>query len=239
MQHICSKQLENHYRGQQKTVDFLDITLDLTTKTYKPFSKPNNTPLYIHVDGNHPPSIIKNLPESNNRRLCSISSNQQVFDKVSEPYKKALRESGHQYKLEYKDVQTTSGKSNIDVATKVGKNFFRLIQNCFKPEHPLRPILNKNTIKLSYSCMPNVQQKISAKNKRILNQQEKIRHRECNCRKNTQRPMEGKCLTTGVIYQASVTTLNDNKVETYIIYTFKIRYNSHTRSWRYCNSSFY
>ena len=139
MQHICSKQLENHHRGQQKTVDFLDITLDLTTKTYKPFSKPNNTPLYIHVDGNHPPSIIKNLPESNNRRLCSISSNQQVFDKVSEPYKKALRESGHQYKLEYKDVQTTSGKSNIDVATKVRKNFFRLIQNCFKPEHPPTP----------------------------------------------------------------------------------------------------
>ena len=46
-----------------KSIDFLDITMDLRTGKYKPFMKSNNTPLYVHKDSNHPPSIIKNIPE--------------------------------------------------------------------------------------------------------------------------------------------------------------------------------
>ena len=56
--------------------------------------------------------------------------------------------------------------------------------------------------------------------------------------KNTQCPMEGKCLTTAIIYQASVTTPNDNKVKTYIRLTentFKIRYKNHTNSFKHHN----
>ena len=41
-------------------VNFLDITLNLATESYKPYHKPGETINYVHVDSNHPPSIIKN-----------------------------------------------------------------------------------------------------------------------------------------------------------------------------------
>ena len=41
-----------------KVVNFLDVTLDLNTETYKPYMKPNNRILYINKQSNHPPSII-------------------------------------------------------------------------------------------------------------------------------------------------------------------------------------
>ena len=39
-------------KTNMKTIDFLDVTLDLRTNTFKPFNKPNNTPLYINVKSN-------------------------------------------------------------------------------------------------------------------------------------------------------------------------------------------
>ena len=56
--------------------------MDLMTGVHKPFMKPNNTPLYVHNKSNHPPNIIKNIPESINRRLSNISSNEKIFQKA-------------------------------------------------------------------------------------------------------------------------------------------------------------
>ena len=60
---ICTIFTRNNLKitidANKTTVDFLDITLNLTTRTYKPFMKPNNTPLYVHSQSNHPPSILK------------------------------------------------------------------------------------------------------------------------------------------------------------------------------------
>ena len=47
-----------------KSVEFLDINMDISTGVFKPYVKPNNVPLYVHKDSNHPPAIIKNLPLS-------------------------------------------------------------------------------------------------------------------------------------------------------------------------------
>ena len=44
--------------------DFLDVTFNLKTGKYFPFSKPNNNPLYINYKSNHPPPIIKELPKN-------------------------------------------------------------------------------------------------------------------------------------------------------------------------------
>ena len=44
--------------ANMKEVNFLDVNLDLRTGLYKTFTKPNDTPLYIHKKSNHPPSII-------------------------------------------------------------------------------------------------------------------------------------------------------------------------------------
>jgi hypothetical protein len=51
-----------------KCTDFLDVTFDLTTGKYYPFRKPNDTPLYIHAESNHPPNIVKQLPLMISRR---------------------------------------------------------------------------------------------------------------------------------------------------------------------------
>ena len=52
-----------------KDVQFLDIELDLINIAYRPYKKPNDNTMYINVNSNHPPSIIKQIPSSINRRL--------------------------------------------------------------------------------------------------------------------------------------------------------------------------
>ena len=42
-----------------QTVNYLDITLDLNTGTYKPYRKVDDETLYIHVKSNHPANILK------------------------------------------------------------------------------------------------------------------------------------------------------------------------------------
>ena len=44
-------------------VNFLDVQFDIIKGTYQPYRKPDNTPVYINKDSNHPPSILKQLPQ--------------------------------------------------------------------------------------------------------------------------------------------------------------------------------
>ena len=63
-----------------KTVDFLDITLDLVKENYKPYKKPNSELLYVNKQSNHPETVLKQIPNSVNHRLISISSDKTIFD---------------------------------------------------------------------------------------------------------------------------------------------------------------
>ena len=69
---MCKVFTQDHLKirveANQKTTTFLDITMDLQTGKYKPYMKPNNRPLYIHKESNHPPSIIRNVPKNINKR---------------------------------------------------------------------------------------------------------------------------------------------------------------------------
>ena len=42
-----------------KIVNFLDVTLNLSINSYKPFIKSNAIPTYINVSSNLPESIVK------------------------------------------------------------------------------------------------------------------------------------------------------------------------------------
>ena len=57
-----------------KTVDFLDVTFDLDKNICKPYQKPNNSPIYINKNSNHPPNILKQLPKSIFKRISETSS---------------------------------------------------------------------------------------------------------------------------------------------------------------------
>ena len=56
----------------------------------------------------------------------------------------------------------------INVATNVAKTFLTLTDKHFSTDNSLSKIFNRNTIKVSYSCLPNVKQTISNNNHRLL-----------------------------------------------------------------------
>ena len=61
---------------------------------------------------------------------------------------------------------------SLNVSTNIGGKFLRLIDEHFPKGHQLRKILNRNTIKISYKCMPNLKSQISKHNFKILKDQE-------------------------------------------------------------------
>ena len=87
--------------ADRKCVDFLDVTLDLNSNSYKPFIKPNNSLQYVHIDSNHPPHILKNIPVNINKRLSVLSSSELMFNSISPEYQKALDTSGYKFKLRF------------------------------------------------------------------------------------------------------------------------------------------
>ena len=73
-------------------VNFLDVTLDLIKSSFAPYTKPNNTTLYVHAQSNHPPSIIKNTPPpAIYKRLSELSSNEAEFNNAKPPYQEELK----------------------------------------------------------------------------------------------------------------------------------------------------
>ena len=76
---------------------------NLTTGKYQPYNKPDNNPLYINILSNHPPNIIKNLPENISKRINAFSADEIIFNKSKDLYNNALTESGFKYKIHSKN----------------------------------------------------------------------------------------------------------------------------------------
>ena len=57
----------------------------------------------MHKKSNHPPSILKNIPDSINKRLSEISSDRHCFDNAKTVYQEALNKSGYNYNLSYNE----------------------------------------------------------------------------------------------------------------------------------------
>ena len=91
-----------------KSVSYLDVTLNLTTGTYRPYRKPNDQPLYINKNSNHPPNIIKHLPDAIGRRISVLSCNNAEFEKATPLYENALKSSGYTTGLTYNKQPTRS-----------------------------------------------------------------------------------------------------------------------------------
>ena len=66
--------------------------------------------------------------------------------------------------------------------------------------HWLRKIFNRNTIKVRYSCMCNIQQFIKKYNNFIQNKRNKITL-SCDCRDKNECKLNGNCRTENVIYK--------------------------------------
>ena len=57
----------------------------------------------------------------------------------------------------------------MNVQTNIGKIFFKLIDQHFSKNHKYHKIFNRSTLKMSYSCMSNMADRIKAHNNKILN----------------------------------------------------------------------
>ena len=77
-----------------KTVDFLDVRLDLINHTYQRYRKPNSETVCINKHSNYPPNILKELPKTINKGITDISCNQDIFDAAKSTYEQALSKSG-------------------------------------------------------------------------------------------------------------------------------------------------
>ena len=136
-------------------------------------------------------------------------------------------------RLRKRNVTWFNPPFDVRVKTSFGKEFFRIINECFLKGHALKPIFNPSTLKLSYSCMPNVKSVIDTKNKRLLLQSgaETREKRLCNCRKKKECPLDNQCLAKGIVYQASVTS--SKGTEHYVGLTdmdFNARFANHKQS---------
>ena len=225
-------------------VNYLDASFDLASDSIKPYRKPNDIPVYINRQSNHPPAIKKQLTSMVGKRLSSLSSNELAFNEAAPEYNAALKKSGYRDSIKY-DIERTNVEStprrkrkkrvvwynppyNDAVTTNIGKKFLQLLDRCFKPRNKLYKIINRHLVKISYSCMPNMKSIIDSHNKKLLSNSGTPPDKLCNCQRKTECPLRGECLQEAVIYQATVTT--PTEVKTYIGSTeksFKKRFYSH------------
>ena len=167
-----------------KVVNYLEVTFNLNDGSYRPYRKPNDEKHYIHIQSDHPPSINKHLPRSIEKLLSQLSSSKDIIYETTPYYKQGLASCGFNEKLTYQqqgeniEYNKNIGKNrkrNIiwfnppnskTLKTNIGKYFFRLLNKHFPAGHKLYKIFNKNTLKFSYSSMPNLKAKIDGHNKK-------------------------------------------------------------------------
>ena len=228
-------------------VDFLDITMNIMNKEFWPYRKPNSRIQYINTKSNHPQSVLKHIPETINKRLNNRACNETKFNNAKAEYQKALKESGHQHNLAYTENDEKKNNKrkrniiwynppyNMAITTNFGRTFLDLIDKHFPRNHRLHKIINRKTVKLSYSCMGNMKSIILNHNKKIVNNAPQNHDKTCNCNKSNRPncPLNGNCLQKCVIYQAKIDTVN--KTAYYIgstANTFKERFTQHKSSFK-------
>ena len=106
--------------------------------------------MYVNVDSNHPPAVIKAIPLGINHRLAQLSINKEAFDRNKEPYQRALKESGYSHELEFYEVplepkNKKRASRNIiyfippydkSVSSNVGRQFLQLMEKYFPKGKP-------------------------------------------------------------------------------------------------------
>ena len=221
---------------------FLDVTFNLATGKFYSFRKPNNQRLYINAKSNHPLNILRDLRSMINKRLSDLSCNKEDYEKAKPMYETALNESGYKATLTYTKTTNVNNRNrahNIvwfnppysqNVKANIGKTFLKLVEKHFPRGHKLYKTFNRNTLKLSYSCMSSMSSVIKQHNYRVLSTTENVDWL-CNCRNKENCPLEVKCLQSCIVYKVDVIT---NK-GSHIYYgasdgAFKYRYNNHTNS---------
>ena len=127
-------------------------------------------------------------------RLSELSSGADEFEKAKEDYCEALSNSGFDGNMKFEKPKRKKRKRkrnviwfnppyNESVENNIGKQFLGLVDKHFPTHHKYHKIFNRRTLKLSYSCTPNIKAIISSHNKKTLNSSKSAEPAQmCNCR---------------------------------------------------------
>ena len=121
----------------------------------------------------------------------------------------------------------------------IGHIFLTLIDRHFPRNHILHKIINRNNVKVSYSCMPNMEMIMKRRNKQLLRERQPAAEptpKPCMCQRPDRDPcpLGGQCRTDSVVYTAKINVENGDE-HLYIGVTerpFKKRFNEHACSFR-------
>ena len=125
---------------------------------------------------------------------------------------------------------------SIDVKTNVAKKFLKLLDRHFPKGHKLHKLFNRNNVKVSYSCLPNIASIINSHNKKIISDYHPGNIPDCNCRAKDSCPLSGKCRDHNLIYCANVNETEQDNGNNYIgltEHTIKDRIYKHRNSFKY------
>ena len=153
------------------SINFLDINFCLNSESYQAYRKPNDEPLYINRNSNHPPTILSRLPQTISKRISSLTSNYELFSKAAPMCNAALENAGYTERVNYdskinENKPSRNRKCNIiwynlqynkSVSTNIGRVFQNLLDKHFLKEHKLNKIFNRNSVKVSHSCPRNIE----------------------------------------------------------------------------------
>ena len=158
-------------------------------------------------------------PSSSQPQNRVLSSDEQTLILLQSNYKTKLRERHKRTR----NIIWFNPPYSKNIRTNVAREFLKLIDKHFSKTSPLHKIFNRNTIKVSYSCLSNVRSVISSHNKRILREtisaKESVKDKNeklCNCRNLNECPLNKMCLTDNLIYRVKVTTNDQSDRKTYI-----------------------
>ena len=206
--------------------DYLDITLNMETGKYQPFRKENNKPLYINAKSNHPSNIKNEIPNMIQNRISDLSCDEEAFNRAKGLYESALRDSGFPSDLQYQhraEEENTPARRtrkrnrkvvwynppfSEHVKTDIGRKFLNLLDQHFPTGHRYAGLFNRSKVKVSYSCMTNMETLIKSHNKNILKPQQREPDAGCNCQDPASCPLNGNCLVGSLTYSALVTARN-------------------------------
>ena len=172
-------------------------------------------------------------------------SNEEIFNTAKWEYEDALKKSGFKVDFKYTKNQRQKPKNrsrniiwfnppfNKAVSTNIAKIFLRLINRHFPKSHRLHKIFNRNTVKVSYSCMQNMSKIYKGHNSKITSA-------PCNqlslsnCREKGECPMDRKCQTMDVVYDCRVTSSEPQKIYFGLAEgKWKQRYYNHKKSFNH------
>ena len=162
------------------SIDFLDINFCQHLESYQPYRKPNDEPLYINRNLNHPPTILSRLPQAISKGISSLSSHYKFFSRAAPMYNAALENAGYAERVNgaskiNENKPSRNCKCNIiwynppynkGVSTNIGHVFLNLLDKHLYKEHKLTKIFNRNSVKVSYCCTRNIEHIIKNHNRK-------------------------------------------------------------------------